>query len=760
MTPFLNHGFFVLAGTLLPVLSLAQSPAMDSLLKTVELLPASIIASQMPDRAFFASSDISLEELEKRDGSMDLPFLLRYTPSLVVTSDAGAGTGYTSLRIRGSEQSHINVTINGITLNDAESHQVYWVDLPDVASSIDGLQVQRGIGTAANGPGAFGATVALNTLSFDQEPSARLVLGSGSFGSQRAMVKWSSGLIGQGFYLEGRASRVLSDGYVDRATSDLSSLQLGMGYLWNSGHLAYTALLGHERTYQAWYGVPEIAMEGTEEQIWAWASNSSEYGYGSDTERIEDLIDRRSQHNYYRYENEVDDYRQDHHQLHLDQYVMGWDVGLTGHYTGGAGYYEQFKPQADLMNYGVEPFSIGDSILSVSDVIRRRWLDNDFAGTAFNVQKSWSHASVQFGGGAFWYEGEHFGIPIWMEHPGTFQPGQTYYSNVGRKFDRHVFVGSTSKWFDGRLQTVMELQARRVSYAVDGRDRDLRTLDVDDDLFFLNPKAGIDWQANTGNRFFASVAQGNREPVRNDYIDRLTEDYPHPEQLTDWEVGWENQKSNWSLQMVSYLMLYRDQLVQTGALNDVGSSVHINVDRSYRAGLEWMFKWQPHPSWVWSGTTTWSSNKIDSFSETLYDYADGFESEVFIDHGSTDISFSPNVTASSVASWTFFNRGEFEGTAEWAIRYVGEQFLDNTSNSNRMLDAYSVHDLRLRWVWLRANGSRIALSGYLRNALDAGYTTNGWTYSYLYGGLGAMTTENYVYPQAGRHGMLSLEVSF
>jgi iron complex outermembrane receptor protein len=360
----------------------------DTIVKTIQLLPASVTASQFPDRTPFATQQFTPEMLSQRDGSLDLPFLLRYTPSLVVTSDAGAGIGYTSLRIRGSDQTHINVTINGIPLNDAESHQVYWVDLPDLSSSIDGLQVQRGVGSSANGPGAFGATIALNTLSFDSEPSGKMVLGAGSFGSARSMVKWSSGRIGDGFYIEGRASRIVSNGFVDRASSDLSSMQLGLGYLWDSGHLTYTAMLGHERTFQAWYGVPQIAIEGSEAEILNCANSSAEYGYGSDTERISDLIDRRERHNYYRYENEVDDYRQDHHQIHLDQKLGAWDLGLTAHYTAGSGFYEQFKPGEELSLYGVTDLTIGDSTLESGDVIRRRWLDNDFQGVVLNAQRS------------------------------------------------------------------------------------------------------------------------------------------------------------------------------------------------------------------------------------------------------------------------------------------------------------------------------------------------------------------------------------
>ncbi|MDA0304035.1 MAG: TonB-dependent receptor [Bacteroidetes bacterium] len=737
---------------------------MDSVLKTVQLLPASVTAAQFPDRAPFATQQITSEMLEQRDGSLDLPFLLRYTPSLVVTSDAGAGIGYTSLRIRGSDQSHINVTINGIPLNDAESHQVYWVDLPDLSSSVDGLQVQRGVGSSSNGPGAFGATIALNTLSFDREPQGKMVLSAGSFGSARSMVKWSSGRVGDGFYIEGRASRVVSNGFVDRATSDLSSMQLGLGYLWDSGHLTYTAMLGHERTYQAWYGVPQIAINGTEAEILDWANSSYEYGYGTDTERIEDLIDRRERHNYYRYQDEVDDYRQDHHQLHLAQELGAWDLGLTAHYTAGSGFYEQFKPGADLALYGVADLVIGDSTIESGDVIRRRWLDNDFQGVVLNAQRSWERLSMQWGGGAFDYEGAHFGTPLWMQHASNTTYGSRYYDNIGKKTDRYGFAGFVSDWAEGRVRSQVELQARQVAYSIVGTDNDQTKLAVDDRLFFLNPKVGIDWLMSPESRFFGSIAQGNREPVRTDYIDRVAGSQPLPESMTDWELGWEHDGANWSLQAVAFYMDYRNQLVLTGALNDTGSPIQQNVDRSHRAGVEWMSAWHPKDGLSWQGTATGSVNRIESFSETLYDYAEGFEPVVAVDHGTTDIGFSPNLTASSVAACRFWDRSTSEGrttaTLEWAARYVGKQYLDNTSNDRRSLEAYAVNDLRLQWSWERPTGTRLTLNAFLRNALNTAYSANGWTYSYLYGGVDAVTTENYVYPQAGRNGMFSVEVSF
>lgn len=741
-------------------------PEVDSLWKSVELLPATVAAVQMPERIPYPSLQITAAELAKRDASMDLPYLLRFTPSLVVTSDAGTGIGYTSMRVRGSDQTHINVTLNGVALNDAESHQVYWVDLPDLSSSVDNLSIQRGVGSSSNGPGAFAASVAINTLKFDAEPRGKLVLGGGAFHTQRAMVSWSTGQMGSGLFAEGRASRILSDGFMDRSAADLSSFQVGLGYKWNSGHLAFTSMLGHERTQQAWYGVPKIALEGSPEEIWDWAQGSYEYGYGQDSIRITDLIENGRRHNYYQYDGQVDDYRQDHHQVHLDQSWAAWKIGVTGHYTKGAGYYEQFRENDDFALYGVPTADTSLALPTSGVVIRRRWLDNDFLGGSLQASRHWENLSIQLGGGAFGYSGDHFGVPIWMQWAGlNLRPDERYYDNTGIKNDRYGFAMLTRKERAGAIQWRLELQARQVDYRVNGVDQDQRTLDVDTAMFFVNPKGGLDWICSENHRVFFSVARGNREPVRTDFIDRSTDAYPLSEQLTDFETGWEFNASKWSIQSVLYYMRYRNQLVLTGALNDVGAPIRQNVDRSYRAGLECTVRWNPIPQVNWYGTATFSQNRIEEFTETLFDYADGFEPVVFVEHELTDISFSPNLTASSVLTWEFWNRlsspsEEQSMLLEWSARYVGKQYLDNTSNDQRSLDPYAINDFRLRWIKAQSGGTIWSVSGFLRNALNSQFQSNGWTYSYLYGGLNAQTTEVYVYPQAGMHFMLSIELEF
>ncbi|MGB1075424.1 MAG: TonB-dependent receptor [Flavobacteriales bacterium] len=746
-------------------------PAVDPLLGSVLLEPAAVSAVTAGGRSPFAHQNFTSDELQKRDAAVDMPFLLRLTPSLVVTSDAGAGVGYTSMRIRGSDQTRINVTINGIPLNDAESHQVYWVDLPDLGSSVDGLQIQRGVGTSTNGPGAFGATVAVNTLTFEDEPGGRAVLGVGSFGTLRSSVSWSSGEVGEtGIRMEGRMSRILSEGYVDRASSDLSSAQLGVVKSWETGKVSYTAMLGHERTYQSWFGVPEVALEGEPAAIEAWAANSYEYNYGADSDRIQDLIENGRQHNYYNYDDEVDDYRQDHHQLHWEQSMGAWRLGLTGHWTQGDGYYEQFKTDDDLGRYGIQDLVIGSDTLETGDIVRRRWLQNDFYGAAFSAEQRWEDAMLTVGGGVFSYVGDHFGQLVWAEHAGELTPGHRYYDGVGRKQDANVFFRGIKSLVDNRIRLQAEGQIRSVRYEASGLDNDLRTIDVSDDLLFFNPKLGLDWMPSADQRAFASIAVAHREPARTDYVDGPGTSDVQPEQLTDLELGWTQRwpsptsaEGSFRMELIGYSMSYRNQLVLTGALNDVGSSLRTNVDQSYRRGLEWIADWEIKRGVHWSGNLTWSQNRIQNFTEVLYDYGLAI-SEVQIEHGETDIAFSPNVVATSVLSGSILQESaegrSWIGTAEWAFRHVGEQFLDNTSNQNRMLPAYAVHDLRFRSAFHREKGQSWAINLFVNNVLDAMYSANGWTYSYRDGGSQTEVTENFLYPQAGRHWMVSLEWTF
>ena len=738
---------------------------------TLEVSTATISAVQAGALDPFATSNLSVEDIRKQDAAQDVPFLLRLTPSAVVTSDAGHGIGYTALRIRGVDQSRINVTINGVPLNDAESQGVFWVDLPDLGSSMTGLQIQRGVGTSTNGPAAFGATVSVNTLGTLAKPGIRAVLGGGSFGSQRRTLAWNTGMLDGGWSFEGRASRITSDGWLDRATSDLSSLYGRVAKRWETGRLSLTTTLGHERTYQAWAGVPQVVAdpESTDEDILNWVQGSGEYDYGADTIRVQDMLERRGQHNYYRYENEVDDYRQDHYQLHFDQTMGDWELGGVVFSTLGAGYYEQFRQGDDLSDYGFSPIVtnvldsagmlLGADTVFTTDVVRRRWLDNTLLGSSWTMSTSTDHVDHVYGVSSSTYEGDHFGELIWMSADAGAQPGDEYYRSVGKKRDLSLY----GKWsgMQDDLRWHAEAQWRQVFYTTRGRDNDYSDIDVRDNLSFFNPKAGLTYLPSDDRQAFISLAVAHREPSRADYLDSPQDTPLRPERLVDLEAGGTLRGDNWAVGATVYNMSYTDQLVATGLLNDVGNPVRVNVEESYRRGLELEAGVQLTPEVRLDANATLSENKIADFEEIVYDYAEGFDYVNVVNHQNTDIALSPNAVAMGMLTWEAPSNSSMSGVSVSLIgKHVGRQYLDNTEDKGRSLDAFSTLDVVVRGERELPSGQNVVLSLFGNNLLDAMYSATGWTYSYRLGGASSTVTENYVYPQAGRHGFVTLAVEF
>ena len=729
------------------------------------LKPAAVSAVTSDDRSPFAHTNLDAEELNSRDTGQDLPFLLRLAPSIVITSDAGNGIGYTGMRIRGSDASRINVTINGVPLNDAESQSVYWVDLPDLGASVSGLQIHRGVGTSTVGPGAFGGSVAVNTLGSIVKPQVKAVLGMGSFNSYRQSVSWNTGMLGDGVSFEGRASHISSDGYVDRASSELSSLYTSIVKRWRNGKISFTTIMGNEKTYQAWFGVPQIVTEEniTDAEIQDWAAESYEYGYGYDSKRISDLIENRRTHNYYNYDNEVDDYNQNHFQLHFEQKLGIADLGVALYSTSGSGYYEQFRAADDFADYGlVAPVYPDSSSPETSNVIRRRWLDNRLWGSILNLTIPLEEITLVAGGAYSIYKGDHFGELIWMEHAADVLPGTRYYDNNGNKSDVSGFVRMSYDVIDDVLRLQAEAQIRSVLYSSDGIDSDLQSVLIDDDLLFFNPKIGFDYIFSSSSRGYASVAIANREPARSDYLDSPfwgAARIKH-ERLIDFEFGYRYVAKRWATEIGFYHMDYKDQLIATGMLNDVGSSVRVNVPSSFRQGVEFQAGVELHSRVRWDGNVTVSRNKINLFSETLYDYNPDFEYVNLVNHVMTDISFSPAFIAASVFGYEVWSNEKSKIECELSTKYVGKQFLDNTSNNSRSLPGYIVNDFVLSFSNQFKNGGEFKLSLFANNILDKMYSANGWTYSYLYGGPNTILTENYVYPQAGRHGFVNLIMTF
>lgn len=695
----------------------------------------------------FASSRMRKEELAERNQGQDIPWLLQSQPGVVASSDAGTGIGYTGLRIRGSDPTRTNVTINGVPLNDAESQAVFWVNMPDFASSLEQVQIQRGVGTSTNGAGAFGATVNLQTHTVREKPYAELSTSIGSFGTRRHMVSLGTGMLGGHWSIDGRWSRIRSEGYIDRATADLGSWYGSL--TWQKGRTLIRALAfsGTERTFQSWWGTPQSRIENDTAAMLAHAARN-----GFTERQTLNLLNSGRTYNYYEYPDEVDQYTQTHYQLHFAQAIdRHWRANATLHYTRGAGYFEQFREGDRVSNYGLEPVAIGGDTLDRADFVRRRWLDNHFAGAVANLRWEKDAWEVHAGGGWNIYLGDHHGRIIWASLPTGIAPNHEYYRGDSRKTDGNLFVKTSARLGSG-LTAFGDLQYRTVDYRTQGRDNDLRPYAVDERLGFFNPKAGLTWEPAPSWNLYASLAVGHREPSRKDYVDAPDEAMPQPERLVNTEGGVRFRRDRWQAEVNAYHMHYRDQLVPTGALNDVGATLLTNVPRSWRLGIETSWLADLGNGFTWEGNLCLSRNRIAAFEEILYDYTDGFE-EVRIPHRDVDIAFSPSTTGNSILRWK--SRTGF--SLAWMSRHVGRQFLDNTSNPDRALPAWWVNDLFIGWQGTLKGLGSLEIDLQVNNLLDRAYSNNGYTYSYIYG---ETVTENFFYPQAGRHLMVGATLKF
>lgn len=651
-------------------------------------------------------TNVNQQAIQKQNFGQDMPFILNWTPSLVTTSDAGAGIGYSGVRIRGSDATRINVTINGIAYNDSESQGTFWVNMPDIASSTQSVQIQRGVGTSTNGAGSFGGSVNVQTISQQRDPYAEVMIGGGSFNSQRYTVKAGTGLINNRWSFDGRASKIKSDGYVDRASSDLNSYYLSGGFYGNKTIVKAIVFGGQEITYQSWNGIDETTMKSNR------TFNSAGALYDADWNVI----------GYY--DNEVDNYRQDHYQLHLTQKLNDyWNANVSLHYTYGRGYYEQYKQREPFADLGLEDLAIGDSTITASDVIIRKWLDNQFYGTTFSFNYEKAKTSLTIGGAYNQYaRAKHFGEIIWAQHVSNSAIRDQYYEGESQKNDFNIYVkwnyALTEKW-----NAFIDLQYRNVAYETKGIDDDLNAYDFEDNLNFFNPKAGVSYSLNQNDLFYASYAIANREPNRNDYINGETK--PKPERLGNLEAGWRRTTDNYSLEANYYLMNYTDQLVLTGELDNVGNPIRANVGKSYRAGVELSGLIKIMDQLTWNANVALSANKNKDY------IADPENPKP----QNTTIILSPNVIAGSQLMWSI---NGFQ--AALLSKFVGKQYLDNTETESLTLDPYFVNDLRLSYSFKPKGMKGIDLSVLVNNIFDEEYESNGATY-----GDGVA----YYFPQAG-----------
>ena len=639
-------------------------------------------------------SNITKEELEPRNLGQDITILLNFEPSVVTTTDAGAGIGYTSMRVRGSDASRINVTLNGIPYNDSESHGSFWVNMGDFASSAENIQLQRGVGTSTNGAGAFGASLNVLTDGFSNEANGEIANSFGSFNSRKHTVKFSTGLMNDKFEMAGRLSNIASDGFIDRASSDLKSYFLQGTYVDNNTLIKALVFGGVQQTYQAWYGLedPEKLQNDRTYNV------AGEYTDENGITRF--------------YDNETDNYQQDHYQLHWNQRLNDyWNTNVALHYTKGAGYYEQYREDENFANYGLTPITIGGETINTTDLIRRRWLDNDFYGTTFSANYKKDNWNVIFGGAWNKYDGDHFGEIIWARNASDSEIRDRYYDNFASKTDFNVF-GKANWQVSQKFNLFSDLQYRRVNYKADGVQPTL----VDDTFDFFNPKAGLTYLMNQRNNIYFSYARANREPRRDDYENGSFK----PETLNDFELGWRYTTPKTRFNVNGYYMRYKDQLVLTGEINDVGAPVYTNSGDSYRLGIEVDATLFLSDKFIVSPNIALSTNKnIDFLFER-----DG----ELLNLGNTNIAFSPNIIAGN--NLTYLPAKNLQ--VSLLSKYVGEQFMGNIDSENSKLDSYFINDFNVSYELVLPNSfiKSILFSGLVNNIFDVQYESNGYFYTF------------------------------
>ncbi len=670
----------------------------------------------------FSFTNINKDEIRKNNSGTDIPYLLELTPSLVTTSDAGTGIGYTGMRIRGSDGTRINVSLNGVPLNDAESQSVYFVDLPDLASSLESIQVQRGVGSSANGAGAFGGSINLMTNKQSVQPYAESSHAYGSFHTVKNNLSLGTGLLNKHWGFEGRLSRIKSDGYMDRAWADLKSWYASGGYYSGRAIIKLTALSGKEITYQAWNGVPEY------------------------------LLNSNRTYNAFMYENQVDNYKQDHYQL-----LFGYDflkdlhLQVTLHQTRGKGYYEEYKTADDaygeglLSFYGLPDLVTGPDTVNATDLVRRKWLDNNFYGAVWALSyENQRKFRATFGGAWNRYLGNHYNNLVWMRYAGSTGPDYVYESDDAVKTDFNVYLKGYYEPVRS-LGFYADIQFRQVEYRFSGFDTAFTVVPQEDILPFFNPKFGLNWNFARAWNFFASVSRAGKEPSRDDYTESISGSRPGPEKMTDVEAGMSYVTGKLSLSLNYYWMYYDNQLVLTGKVNDVGNYTRTNVPFSYRQGFEAVGGFNIGTFVSLKGMATVSENKIRSFEEYIDNYDDGTQKmEV---HKRSNLAFSPVFTAAGTVTWKPLKNLD----VDYSIRHVGKQYLDNTSDEQRKINDYTVSDIRLSYVLGFKSKQEIQFSFTLSNIFSKKYVSNGYTFSYISGG--SSITENYYYPQALVHGM-------
>jgi iron complex outermembrane recepter protein len=719
--------------------------------KTIEvsLIPTAIMSEEIIVNATRASSrdplthtNLSSSDIMPAYLNQDLPYLISLTPSVVVSSDAGAGVGYTSISIRGSDQSRINVTINGVPVNDSESHGVWWVNMPDLVSSSDNIQIQRGVGSSTNGAAAFGATINLQTTKHREKAYAETYSSIGSFNTLRNTINLGTGLLNDNWSVDGRISRISSDGFVERATSDLQSYYFSGGYYGKKTILKLVTFSGKEKTYLAWNGIPSDSLETNR------TFNPSGLYY-----------DENGKIKYY--DNETDNYQQNHYQMHLSSNLIeGINTNLSLHYTNGKGYYEQYRVKDRLSRYNLDPVALGDTVINRTDLIRRRWLDNDFYGFTWSVNvDKFEKVKGDIGGGYNIYEGDHYGEIIWGRYLNT-DIRHRYYDNSAEKTDFNIFGKVYYEIFKGMF-LFGDMQFRKINYDFLGLawvDEEIVPLQQSVSYSFYNPKAGLNYEISSSQSIYGFFGISNREPVRRDFTESSADSRPKPENMQNVEIGYKLRNSKYMAGVNLYLMNYKDQLVLTGEINDVGGYSRTNIPESFRRGIELEAGYIFNKYLQWNANLTLSQNKIKEHTEHYDKYDENYDwiGIETITYKNTDIAFSPSIIGASIIKTTPLKGLDISLSS----KFVGKQFLDNSQSTDRMLDEYFINDLRFNYNFKTKYIRGIEVVFLINNILNVDFIPNGWVYNGYVEGTGITTLEDGLFPQAGRNFAMGLNLKF
>jgi len=722
-----------LLGTIASILMVATSMAQLKVLSTSNkkdstqhftdsirnLPPLEVRSVRASENSPFAITNVNKASIQQVNNGQDLPFIIQNTPSVVVNSDAGTGVGYTGIRIRGTDGTRINVTLNGIPYNDAESLITYFVDLPDFSSSLNSIQIQRGVGTSTNGAGAFGATINLATNDYHPEKYLSLQSSAGSFNTFKNTLQLGTGLLNNHFTIDGRVSTINSDGYIDRANSNLKSFYVSSTFWGDKSSLRFNVFSGWEKTYQAWFGVPEelLATQRTYNPAGMEKTGAP-------------------------YANQTDNYHQTHYQLFYNKTInKNWQWNTAVFLTRGKGYYEEYKGAVVLTDY-ISTAIASDPI----DLVRRKWLDNNFYGQIASLVYEEGKNKFTLGGAWNTYDGLHYGRLPYLNSFGI-TPNLNYYFNNAIKNDFNTYI----KWnyqLTQQLSSFVDVQYRKVTHNMYGFDHN-PDLIVKRDFNFLNPKAGLFYKTKQTN-YYASIAIAHKEPNRDDF-EAATNQQPKQEVLTDLELGFKNKQGYFEWGANIYLMNYKDQLVLTGKINDIGAYTRTNVPNSNRTGIELEENWKINSFMTSAGNITFSQNKIADFTEYIDDYDKGGQFAIM--HKNTDITLSPNITAAHILNIQINKKWQLN----FSSKYVSKQYLDNTQNEARILKAYFLQDFNTSYTLFAKQKWNAQLQLYTNNIFDKKYEPNGFTYSYFFEG--AITTSNNYYPMAGRNYWLSLKIN-